>query len=214
VLFSAAFAAFLLANVLFMTTVWHESVIRAGLSLSPGPIAASTVAFTSGRFLDRFAHRTFAAFGIALFALGCLWWRLRVGATPWYAGEMLPGLIVSGIGVGFVLPSLASASASSVPRERFGTGSGIYSMTRQIGYVLGVSILVAVLGVPSRVDPIPAFDRGWVFMIIAAGLGAVAAVAMGTVRQVPVPPVAIEADQPLRGQPSHSRIAGVIAKSS
>ena len=35
-------------------------------------------------------QRTFATLGIALFALGCVWWRLRVGATPDYAGEMLP----------------------------------------------------------------------------------------------------------------------------
>ena len=205
VLFSAAFAAFLLANVRFMTTVWHESVIRAGLSLSPGPIAASTVAFTSGRHLNRFGQRAFSTFGIALFALGCLWWRLRVGATPAYASEMLPGLVVAGVGVGFVLPSLASASASSVPRERFGTGSGIYSMTRQIGYVLGVSILVAVLGVPGRADPVAAFDRGWVFMIIAAGLGAVAALCMGTVRQASAAPHAAEADQ-RNGQTAASRV--------
>jgi len=135
VLFSAAFAAFLLANVLFMTSVWHESVIRAGLSLAPGPVMASLVAVTSGRFLNRFGQRAFAALGIALFTLGCLWWRLRVGETPAYASEMLPGLLLGGTGVGFVLPSLASASAASVPRERFATGSAIYTMTRQVGYV-------------------------------------------------------------------------------
>jgi EmrB/QacA subfamily drug resistance transporter len=208
VLFSAAFAAFLLANVLFMTTVWHESVIRAGLSLSPGPIAASTVAFTSGRHLNRFGQRAFATLGIALFALGCLWWRLRVGATPAYASEMLPGLIVAGVGVGFVLPSLASAAASSVPRERFGTGSGIYSMTRQIGYVLGVSILVAVLGVPGQVDPVAAFDRGWVFMIIAAGLGAIAALCMGTIQQPAAAPVAAEPDQAHGGRRSDATPSG------
>ena len=137
-LFSAAFAAFLLANVLFMTSVWHESVIRAGLSLAPGPVMASLVAVTSGRYLNRFGQRAFAALGIALFTLGCLWWRLRVGETPAYASEMLPGLLLGGTGVGFVLPSLASASAASVPRERFATGSAIYTMTRQVGYVLGV----------------------------------------------------------------------------
>ena len=73
-------------------------------------------------------------------------------------------------------------------------------MTRQIGYVLGVSILVAVLGVPSRVDPVAAFDRGWVFMIIAAGLGAVAALCMGTVRGAPAPPVAVGSDAQRSGR--------------
>ena len=214
VLFSAAFAAFLLANVLFVTSVWHESVIRAGLSIAPGPIMASTVAFTSGRFLNRFGQRAFATLGIAIFSLGCLWWRLRVGAAPDYAGEMLPGLLVAGLGVGFVLPSLASASASSVPRERFATGSAIYTMTRQVGFVLGVSIFVAVLGTPSRVDPLAAFQRGWTFMVIAGALGTLTALFIGQVRQVAAPPEPGAPAQVLSGQPSHSKIAGPIASSS
>jgi len=213
VFFSAAFAAFLLANVLFMTSVWHDSVLVAGLSLAPGPVMASTVAFTSGRYVNRFGHRTFATLGIALFGLSCLWWLLRAGPTPDYAGEMLPGLIVAGIGVGLVLPSLASAEASSVPRERFATGSAIYTMTRQLGYVLGVSILVAVLGTPSSVDPVAAFDRGWAFMVIASALGAGTALFMGTVPIPAAAPAPTPVDQPGSGQPAHSRIAEPIASS-
>ncbi len=204
VLYAAAFAAFLLANVLFMTTVWHESVIRAGLSLAPGPIMASTVAFASGRVMNRFGARAFATLGLVIFALACLWWRLRVGTAPDYAGEMLPGLLAAGLGVGFVLPSLASAAAASVPRERFATGSAIYTMTRQLGFVLGVSIFVAVLGTPSRVDPVAAFDRGWTFMVIASALGAVVALLMGQVRQA-APGVAAQS------APARSRAAATAA---
>jgi EmrB/QacA subfamily drug resistance transporter len=191
-LFSAAFAAFLLANVLFMTSVWDESVIRAGLSLAPGPVVASLVAVTSGRYLNRFGQRAFATLGIALFTLGCLWWRLRVGEAPAYASEMLPGLLLGGTGVGFVLPSLASASAASVPREHFATGSAIYTMTRQVGYVLGVSIFVAILGTPSRLDSVAAFDRGWTFMIIAGGLATITALLIGKV-QPPAAPLRVQA---------------------
>ena len=179
VLFSAGFAAFLLANVLFMTSVWHESVLAAGLMLSPGPLMASAVAVTSARFAHRFGQRTFAVLGIALFGLSAVWWRLTVGETPDYAGEMLPGLLLGGTGVGFVLPSLAAAATSSLPRERFATGSAIYTMTRQVGFVLGVSVFIAVLGTPSTADPVAAFDRGWVFMIIAAALGLVTALFIG-----------------------------------
>ena len=117
-----------------------------------------------------------------MFGLGALWWRLRIGATPDYAGAMLPGQFITGAGVGFVLPSLASASASSLPPARFATGSGVYVMTRQIGFAIGVSILVAVLGRPDRVDPVRPFDRGYLFMMIACALAALAAVAIGRIR--------------------------------
>ncbi|HEY5192515.1 MAG TPA: DHA2 family efflux MFS transporter permease subunit [Solirubrobacteraceae bacterium] len=187
VLFSAGFAAFLLANVLFMTEVWHRSVLIAGLSLAPGPATAAIFAASSSRYINRFGARTLSALGISLFGIGCLWWRLRVGQVPDYAAEMLPGLLISGVGVGLVLPSLASAASSSLPPARFGTGSAAFTMTRQVGFVLGVSILVAVLGTPGGAHPVVAFDHGWVFIIIASALGVLAALSIGVVKRAPAP---------------------------
>ncbi|WP_131746822.1 DHA2 family efflux MFS transporter permease subunit [Frankia sp. Cppng1_Ct_nod] len=183
--FSAAFAAFLLGNVLFMTSVWHNSVLVAGLSLTPGPATAAAFAATSGRYINRFGQRTLGTLGIVLFSLGCLWWLLRIGQSPNYAGEMLPGLLITGIGVGLVLPSLASAASSALPPTRFATGSAVFTMTRQTGFVLGVSIFVAVLGTPSPTHPVTAFDHGWIFMIIVGALGASAALFIGRVHRAP-----------------------------
>src|SRR5207244_1693559 len=137
-LFSAAFSALLLGNVLLMTSVWHQSVLVTGLYLAPGPATAATVAAITGRHSNRFGQRTLATLGIAVFGAGCLWWRLRIGATPDYAGEMLPGQFITGAGVGLVLPALASAASSSLPPARFATGSAAFTMTRQIGFVVGV----------------------------------------------------------------------------
>ena len=181
VLFSAAFAAMLLGNVLFMTLVWHDSVLVAGVSLAAGPAMATVVALPTGRVANRVGQALLATAGLVLFAIACLWWRLRVGATPDYAGVMLPGLLLSGAGVGLVLPTLASASASSLPPARFATGSAVYAMSRQIGFVLGVSILVAVLGTVSPRNAVVAFDRGWTFMVISALAAAVVAASIGRI---------------------------------
>src|SRR6185437_2684369 len=195
-LFSAGFAAFLLGNVLFMTTMWHRSVLIAGLSLAPGPATAAIFAATSGRYINRFGQRTLSALGIGLFGMGCLWWRLRIGEVPDYLGEMLPGLLITGLGVGLVLPSLASAASSSLPPARFATGSAVFTMTRQVGFVLGVSILVAVLGSQTGVDPVVAFDRGWAFMIVSSVLGLLAALSIGGVRRATVSADAVMLDSP------------------
>jgi EmrB/QacA subfamily drug resistance transporter len=202
-LFSAAFAAFLLCNVLFLTSVWHDSVLIAGLSIAPGPAVAAVVAASSGRYINRLGQRTLAAIGIALFGLGNLWWRLRIGQTPNYASEVLPSMIIIGVGVGLTLPSLASAAASSLPAARFATGSAVFTMTRQIGLVLGVSIFVAVLGNPQPADALTAFGHGPVFGIIACAFGAVAAALIGRAQPIAAPanpaeskpPVGIEATQ-------------------
>lgn len=181
--FSAAFAAFLLTCVLLMTSVWHRSVLIAGLSLAPGPAMAATFAATTGRHINRFGQRALGSLGIAVFGLGCLWLRLAIGPAPDYAGEMLPGLFITGVGVGLVLPSLASAASSSLPPARFATGSAVFTMTRQLGFVLGVSILVAILGSsPHAGDPLLGFNHAWAFMIVACAVGVLAALSIGDIR--------------------------------
>ena len=188
-LFSAAFAAMLLAGVLFMTGVWGFSVLEAGLCLAPGPAMAATFATIAGRLPLRIGPGNLAALGMVVFSCGAGVWLWRVGAEPAYASEMLPGQLLTGAGVGLVLPSLAGAATASLPPARFATGSAVFTMTRQLGFVLGVAILVAVLGsVAGSVDPVAPFDAGWTFMIVAALSGVVAALSIGPVRgRAPAP---------------------------
>jgi EmrB/QacA subfamily drug resistance transporter len=182
-LFTAAFAAMLLEASLFLTGVWHESVLIAGLSIAPGPLMAASFAVPSGRLSARFGQRAVALPGLALFALGCAWWASRVGVRPDYAGALLPGLIVTGIGVGLTLSPLASAATGSLPPLRFATGSAVFTMSRQLGAVFGVAILIAVLGHPATgEEAVAAFRDGWWFMVAATALAALAAAAIGQAR--------------------------------
>lgn len=177
-LFNVAFAAMLLESVLFMTGVWGDSVLRAGLSIAPGPMMAAVLSVISGRAAGRIGQRRLATAGCLAFAAGAAWWLWRLGVTREYVTAMLPGLVLTGVGVGLTLPSLSSAVASSLPPARFATGSAVLTMSRQLGSVLGVSILVAILG-GSAADPLDPFRGGWTLMIVAALLGAGAALAMG-----------------------------------
>jgi MFS family permease len=187
ILFSAAFGAMLLSNVLFMTGVWQESILRAGLQLAPGPALAAITAVTSSRLTNRVGQSRLAALGCLLFATGITIVALRAGTTPDYASELLPGLIFTGIGVGFVLPSLNSAAAASLPPARFATGAAVVTMSRQLGIALGVAILVAVLGTPAPGALLAAFQDGWTFQIAAALAGAAAALAIGVAGPVVSP---------------------------
>ena len=180
-LFSTAFAAMLLSGVLFMTGVWHDSVLTAGLSLSPGPLMAAALSVISSRLAARVGQSRLVALGCAIFALGCAWWPWRLGIARDYAGEMLPGLLVTGVGVGFVLPNVASAAAASLPPARFATGSAVLTMSRQLGFVLGVSVLVAIIDAADPQDPLAGFHGVYRMMIVAGALGAVAGLAIGRV---------------------------------
>jgi hypothetical protein len=86
--------------------------------------------------------------------------------------DYLPGSILTGIGVGLMLPSLGGAATAPLPPQRFATGSALYAMTRQIGVALGVACLVAILGTASGSSAVTAFHHAWMFMVgcgLAAG---------------------------------------------
>jgi EmrB/QacA subfamily drug resistance transporter len=184
-LFFAAFGAMLLSNVLFLTRVWHEDILTAGLQISPGPIMAAAFAVPGSILSSRFGQSTVAAAGSLLFASGGVWWLTHVGLQPHYVTEILPGMLAGGAGVGLVIPTLASAVAASLPPARFATGSAIYGVTRQFGIALGVTILVAVLGTPSAADILGSFRIGWEVIAGVAGASAIAALAIGRLRAAP-----------------------------
>ena len=184
-LFFAAFGAMLLSSVLFLTRVWHEDILTAGLQISPGPIAAAAFAVPGSLLSRRFGERNIAAIGSVLFAVSGLWWLRTVGLEPHYASEFLPGWLIGGTGVGLVIPTLASAAAAALPSSRFATGSAVYGMTRQFGLALGIAILIAVLGTPGGAQVLPAFRSGWEVTVGLASASAIAALAIGRIRIAP-----------------------------
>jgi MFS family permease len=185
--FFMAFGAMLLGSVLFLTQVWHASVIRAGLELAPGPAMAAVFAVPGALLAERVGERVTGALGALLFAVSGAWWVTRIGASPDYAGSFLPGMLIGGAGVGLVIPSLTSAATSSLPPNRFATGSAVLAMARQIGVALGVAVLVGLLGTPSAADAVDHFKNGYTFLSAAALAAAVAIAFIGPIRASAAP---------------------------
>ena len=183
VLFFAGFAAMLLNGVLFLTTVWHESVLTTGLMLFPGPFMAAAFSIPSARLGARFGYRLPGIAGSILFTAASVWWITRVHVTPAYASEYLPGMMVGGSGVGLVIPTLTGAGASSLAPERFATGAAVLTMGRQVGSALGIAILVAVLG--TGVETVADFHSGWLISALGGVSAGVALAALGPAVRAP-----------------------------
>ncbi len=149
VLFSAAFGAMLLSRVLWAQDVWHWSPLLTGLSIAPGPLMVPLFSFLiAGRLTARFGAGPVIAAGSTIFAAGAAWWALAIGVRPDYVGDLLGGMLLTGIGVGLTLPTLMATGASSLPPHAFATGSAVVNMLRQVGLAIGVAMLIAVLGTP------------------------------------------------------------------
>lgn len=144
--FGTAFAMMFLGFFFFMTGVWHYTLPQAGLAVTPGPLLVMPVAIVTGRLAARFGHRPFLVGGSLLYACSSLWFFAVPGTQPDYLHDWLPGLLMSGVSVGLVLPSLAGAAVSRLPPEHYAVGAAVNQATRQIGGVLGVAITVGLLG--------------------------------------------------------------------
>jgi EmrB/QacA subfamily drug resistance transporter len=175
VFFSAAFGAMLLSRVLWMQDVWHWSALTTGLAIAPGPLMVPLFSFlVAGRLTARLGAGPVIAAGSTVFAAGAAWWALAIGLRPDYVGDMLGGMILTGIGVGLTLPTMMATGASSLPPHSFATGSAVVNMLRQIGLAIGVAILIAILGTPgSPHGVLGVYERAsWVIaaMAFAGGL--------------------------------------------
>jgi hypothetical protein len=145
--FAVAFAAMLLSISLWLQQVWGLGALLAGLAIVPGPAMVPLLSSVSGKLARRFGALKLAAFGSVLFAAGVGWWiaLLNEGQVSYFAG-VLPGLLLTGFGVCFTLPTLIGASVALAPPTVFSTSAATVTVARQIGTVVGVAGLVALLG--------------------------------------------------------------------
>ena len=167
----------LLSVVLWEQEVWGWSALRTGLAIAPGPLMVPLFSFlVAGRLIARFGPGPVIAAGSALFAAGVAWWALAAGLQPDYVGDMLGGMLLTGVGVGLTLPTLMATAASSLPPQAFATGSAVVNMLRQVGLAVGVALLVALLGTPESSDAaLTAFRTSWLVLAAIALAGAVVA---------------------------------------
>ncbi len=179
ILYYAGFGAFVLSAVEFLTGVWRYSPVLAGLAIAPGPLMVLPFARIAAPRLAAWlgGPGRVAVIGCAVNAGAQLLWLSQIQGQPAYLTHLLPAQLLGGAGVGLTIPSLLGAGSASLKPGSFGTGSGILNMARQIGTVLGVAGLVAILSRVSRTDPVAAYRNGLILVIaFFAAAGAVSAV--------------------------------------
>jgi MFS family permease len=189
-LFAVPFAAALLTNILWMQLVWHYSAIKTGFAVEPGQMMVPLFAAVADRLSRRIPIGVLVALGCLLFAAGTVITSLRVGPTPQYATEILPGWLIGGAGVGFALPAILSSATADLPAAQAATGSAVINMSRQIGTALGVSLVVAVLGTPiGYAAAHTAFQHAWTILAGVAVLAALTAPPMTPKRPIEAEPI-------------------------
>jgi EmrB/QacA subfamily drug resistance transporter len=170
-----------LGGLFFMTQLLQNGLgydpLSAGLRLMPWGAVTFTLPTLTGRLINRNGERRFIASGAALHAAAFAWVALtaRAGMAYW---ELVPPLIISGIGFSLAMPATQSAVLTSVTLEQAGQASGALSMFRQLGGAFGLAIQVAVFAAAGSYASKHAFIAGARPALTAcAGLGLLAATA-------------------------------------
>jgi len=132
------FSAFLYL-VLYLQDVLHYSPLQTGLRLLLLSGAVFVVSGISGRLSTFVPIRFLIGGGLALVGAGMTLMLGLNASSDWT--HLIPGLIVSGVGLGFIEPPLASTAIGVVQPQRAGMASGINVTFRQVGISVGIALL-------------------------------------------------------------------------
>jgi EmrB/QacA subfamily drug resistance transporter len=141
-IFFAGISSFFLVYTLFLQigmgfTPFDTALI--GLPFSLGVVAASGASI---KLAPKFGRKVLFA-GTLLLAVGMAGLALTVtlaggGLTGWH---LVPGMLVSGLGMGIVVAPLVDIILAGVPRRDSGSASGVANTTMQIGSALGIAVI-------------------------------------------------------------------------
>jgi MFS family permease len=168
----------------FFQRAFHYSTIHAALLLLAWSATSAVVALLARRLPATLTASARIVVSLAVIAVGQLMLTGLDTGDP--ATDLLPGLLVAGVGSGVLNAALGQIAVTSVPAGKASVGSGANNTARYVGAAVGVTI-VAVLAAHAGVD---AVITGWnTAAIVTAALsvaGAVAVAATGLRARQPV----------------------------
>lgn len=156
-----ALYVFLGYQAIFLQGTLGYTAIAAAIVGLPAGILLTVLSTRIGRLAGRYGPRRFLVAGPLLMAAGMVWYaRIPATSTAWLADiqqpssfvpptstivDVLPAMIVYGLGISLVVAPLTSTLMTSIPVSRAGIGSAINNSISRIGYpLIGAMIFIAI----------------------------------------------------------------------
>jgi len=166
--FSGMFAMFFF-NTQYIQEALKYGPLKAGVSFLPFTGGIMISAGLASGFAPRIGVRPIAAAGMVLTIIGLLLFaRMPVHGT--YASDVLPGMILSSLGMGAIFMPLTLIATTGLKDEDQGLASGLFNTSQQVGGALGLAVLSTVAvshtsaaALAHRYDPasLPSIVHGW-----------------------------------------------------
>ena len=180
----AAFLAMFFLTAIFLQRVRGDSALDAGLHFLPMGFAAIAGAATASTLVTRIGTRP-VHIGGALMSVAGLVLLAQVTATSSYTTDILPGLLLFGVGIMGVGVANQITAVADVRHEEAGAASGVVSAAYQVGGALGLAIITtlstsrtadALAGGAAQSDAlVQGFQRGLLIAAVFAAINIVVA---------------------------------------
>jgi EmrB/QacA subfamily drug resistance transporter len=158
-------ATFMIA--IFVQQVGGYTALQAGFALLPVTLLMFVLSPRFGAFSGKFGPRLFMAAGPLVGAAGFLL-MLRVGEHIHYATQLLPGVLVFGLGLSMTVSPLTSAVLGSISGSQAGVASAVNNMIARVAGLVAIAVLGVVVGSQLTID---GFHRALILtaVLMAAG---------------------------------------------
>ncbi|WP_326780937.1 MFS transporter [Streptomyces longwoodensis] len=184
----AAFGGFFFLSAVQLQVVAGYSALGAGTALLPTTVLMLLLSARSGELAERIGPRLPLTVGPLLCAAGMLL-MLRVDEDARYLTDVLPAVLVLGLGMVSLVAPLTATVLASVDVSRAGLASGINNAAARAAGLVAVAALPLVTGMgPEAYRSAPAFDHAFDrAMVVCAGVLVVGAVLAWTTVRRPAP---------------------------
>jgi len=139
----AGFLALFFYVTLYMQNVLGYSAIQTGLAYLPLCGIAVVGAGISSQLLGRVGTRPVIVAGALIGAAG-LYLLSRIPVDGSYTADLLPGLLLVGLGIAALFVAVATAANAGVPADKAGLAAALLNSSQWLGGALGLAIFTAV----------------------------------------------------------------------
>ncbi|MBT8162289.1 MULTISPECIES: MFS transporter [Arthrobacter] len=139
-----SYLSFQFILTMFLQSVLGWSPLAMALALLPtGLLVASSAPFAD-RFIDKFGAPKLILTGLTALGLGYVLF-LRVGTSPNYVLDILPSVILLGIGFALAFPSINVQATAGIRDSEQGLAAGLIQTSTQVGAALVLAVTTAIV---------------------------------------------------------------------
>jgi predicted MFS family arabinose efflux permease len=137
---AAGLFAMFFFNTLYVQRVLGYSPLEAGLAFLPFTLGVIIGAGLSQKLLPALGAREVPLVGLTVAAVGLLLF-LRLTPDGTYLVDLLPGIMLTSIGMGLTFVPVTLIATSGIPHGDAGLASGLFNTSQQVGGALGLAVL-------------------------------------------------------------------------